>query len=110
MESGKVNKPKTVISTPTEITEDEWIEQYNPRPHPTGKGNGYDYGDGSTLLDASPQDREHLDQTPLMQIWSVIEGDEGQVIAAGRHWVNCLGWIVTEEAWAHDMIEVILED
>lgn len=105
-----MTNPQITTQSPTEMSEDDWITQYKPQPHPTGKGNGYDYGEGSTLIDTSGEDRAYLDQTPLTRIWSVIEGDEGQVIVAGRHWVNCLGWIVTEQAWAHDMIEVVLED
>ena len=98
------------VAVPTEMTEDEWIAKYRPKPHPTGQEKGYDYGSGSTLLDNAVADRAHLDQTALFNIWSVIEGDEGQIIVSGRHWVNCLGWIVTEEPWPHDMIEVIIED
>ena len=42
------------------------------------------------------------------RVWTVIEGDEGQYYVSGFHYVNRLGFIITEETFEGD-IEVELE-
>jgi hypothetical protein len=37
---------------------------------------------------------------PENRIWSVMEGDDGgAVVLTGRHFVNIVGFVVTEEPW-----------
>lgn len=92
------------------ITEDEWVETYGPKPAPSGDG-GFDYGEGSTLLDwTRPADLKILEETDENRIWTVVDGDDGPAIVAGRHFVNRMGYIVTENPRADDDIEIDMDD
>jgi hypothetical protein len=90
------------------ITEDEWIEQYKPVPNPVAE-NGYDFGEGSTLIQGyGHAENDLLEKAGANRIWTVLECDETQVIASGRHIVNATGYIITEIAYNEDM-EVTLD-
>jgi len=94
----------------TTITENAWSETYRPKPAPSGDG-GFDYGDGSTLLDwTRPADLAVLDAAPEKCVWTVVDGDEGPAIVAGRHFVNRLGYIVTENPRTTEDLEIEMDD
>lgn len=76
------------------MTEDEWIETFKPIPDPDQHGNGYDFGEGSCLLDRRGMD--HIKAADPNCVWTVIDGGEGDpVIGDGFHHVNAIGWIIT---------------
>jgi hypothetical protein len=92
------------------VTEDEWIERFKPLPAPSGDG-GFDFGDGSTLLDwTKPVDAAILDAADPACVWTVVDGDEGPAIVCGRHFVNRLGYIVTEVPTPSEDLEIVMDD
>lgn len=94
----------------TTITEDEWATTYAPKPAPSGDG-GFDYGDGSTLLDwTRPADLAVLEAADDACVWTVVDGDEGPAIVAGRHFVNRMGYIVTENPRTSEYLEIAMDD
>ncbi len=96
--------------TMTTITEDDWAATYRPKPAPSGDG-GFDYGEGSTLLDwTRPADLAVLEAAEESCVWTVVDGDDGPAIVAGRHFVNRLGYIVTEIPRTSDDIEIGMDD
>ncbi|MAM83207.1 MAG: hypothetical protein CL472_00815 [Acidobacteria bacterium] len=91
------------------INEDDWADQFKPKPAPT-PGNGYDYGNGCTLIDGhSNEDREYLKGLNPRTVWTVVSSD-ADAILPGFHTVNRLGYIVTEKPWSDDIDEIELED
>lgn len=98
------------MNAPGTITEDEWINTYRPLPSPT-PGGGFDYGSGCTLLDwTRPSDVAVMDAADPACVWTVIDGDDGPAIVAGRHHVNRLGYIVTEVPSPSEDLEVVIDD
>ena len=92
------------------LTEDQWIADYRPKPAPK-PGNGFDFGNGCTLITGyNDGDIAYLEGVDQNTVWTVVDDGESTAIAAGRHGVNRLGYIVTEKPWESDMDEVQLED
>lgn len=93
------------------ITEDAWIDTYKPIPSPV-PGNGFDYGDGCTLIAGQkPDEIAALDRADPSCIWTVLDGDPHPVIVSGRHLVNCLGHIITTVPRGDDEdVEVEMDD
>lgn len=97
-------------TTPSTITEDEWIETYKPLPAPSGDG-GFDFGGGSTLLDWTKADHVALlDAADPACVWTVVDGDDGPAIVCGRHFVNRLGYIITEVPSTSEDLEIEMDD
>jgi hypothetical protein len=91
------------------MSEDDWIAAYVPKAAPK-PGMGFDFGDGDTLVDGdTPGDVETLDAAGDDHVWTVLDGDEGITISAGRHFVNRLGYVVTEKPHGGAMIDVDLD-
>ena len=92
------------------LTEDEWIENYGPKPAPR-QGSGFDFGEGCTLVDGNgPGDAEHLENAGDRHVWTVVDDGEITAISPGRHHVNRLGYIVTEKPWDDDIDEVEMDE
>lgn len=92
------------------MTEDEWIEQYNPLPAPT-PGNGFDFGNGCTLIAIiNAAEEKYLENTDEKHIWTVVDDGESTAIISGKAFVNRLGYIVTEKPWADEFVEIVLEE
>ncbi len=92
------------------ISEDDWIATYRPLPAPGGDG-GFDFGEGSTLLDwTRPDHVAILDAADPACVWTVVDGDEGPAIVTGRHFVNRLGYIVTEVPTSNEDLEIVMDD
>lgn len=91
------------------MTYDEWVEKFKPQHnHILGENNapidGYMY-------ETYGEEYEFV-KTKLHNLWTVVtgEGDHGELyLLPGFHWVNVLGYIVTEEMY-DDTIEDILID
>lgn len=69
-----------------EITEDDFEHQYNPEQ----------------------VDYEEARRSPVERVWTIVEGDDGNLYAApGYRVVNRLGYVVTERPWpSADVIAV----
>jgi hypothetical protein len=71
-----------------EMNEQEWIEKYKPIANP--------FAHNDIMFDWSPQEVEFMrEQSPLC-IWTDLECDGYNYISSGWHFVNRLGYYVTE--------------
>ena len=98
--------------TPKKISEDEWLAQYKPLVNPVDAGCGFDFGDGCTLVETYGDHLAYLKTIPDDRIWTAVESDDEEderpVIVSGMHFVNRLGYFVTENPW-NEEIEVKLD-
>ena len=68
---------------------------YKPLKHPLGKDYGYD----GCLIETYGEDVELIVnqcRTDPTRVWTVLDSDE---VVAGWHFVNRLGYIITELPW-----------
>ncbi len=79
---------------------DEWVEKFKPKDnHINGQGKMYDtYGEEYDYI-------KSLDQK---YVWTYVDGDMSSLIIAGHHWVNRIGYYVTEVPWEDDMDACLL--
>jgi len=74
------------------ISEDDFEELFRPIYH------GADH---NAVLDEPPGDV----MAPLEHVWTVVDGDDGDMYAIpGYHIVNKVGYVITENPW-HDETE-----
>jgi hypothetical protein len=93
------------------IDEDAFIHRFRPIPNHLEFDSGFDYGNGSCLFSAAGKSFKHVLAQDRRRIWTVIEGDEGQLfIESGLHIVNRLGYIITAEPIADGMAYSVLLD
>ena len=76
------------------LTQDEWEEQYLPKPnHITNQGNAYETY-GAELDYITEQDEKF--------IWTEMDGEDGVYIVSGYHFVNRIQYYITEKPWVED--------
>jgi hypothetical protein len=81
-----------------QITEDEWIAEFEPRLNPADP-DGEDGSWGGCLYE--PEDISRLGPSPA-HTWTLLDCDGQMVIASGWHWVNRMGYFVTRKPWTED--------
>jgi hypothetical protein len=81
---------------PLEIKMDDFIKTYKPIKNITSEGRAYDGCMFETYGPELQKVKEHKQEN----IWTVIDGGGIHLdIIAGFHFVNRLGYIVTEKPW-----------
>lgn len=94
--------------TQTTISEDTWIEEYKPIANPIEPDCGYDCGEGGCLIETYATHVDYLNTFEPEHIWTVLYDDnDNPCIVSGRHFVNRIGYIVTEKPWDHDITVVL---
>jgi hypothetical protein len=44
------------------------------------------------------------------QVWTWVDADGGTYIIPGYHYVNRIGYFLTEKEWEHEEVEVVVDD
>lgn len=87
------------------MTYEEFINTYIPRKNHLDINAAFDgcmyetYGDEDTFIRSS--DKKH--------VWTIIDVNALYVVP-GRHYVNRLGYLITENPWEEDNIEIEIEN
>lgn len=79
---------------------DEWAEKFKPQDnHFNGQGKMYEtYG----------EEYEYVKSIHPNFVWTYVDGDMSSLIIAGHHWVNRIGYYITENPWSDDMDACLL--
>lgn len=93
------------MKDPIRLTFEQWVSTYKPRtnthvndaPH-----NGY-------VFEASGEELVTVTKANVTHVWTLIEDDDATFIVTGMHYVNRLGYFITDKPWEHDNISVLLE-
>lgn len=90
-----------------EMSLDEWLDTYKPIPNHFTPHAAFD----GTMFETFGEELEYINSISPEFIWTWIEGDGGSYIIDGRHFVNRLGYFVSEYARTNDkqFIEVTVE-
>jgi hypothetical protein len=71
----------------------KWAEKFKPTP------NHILNQDGEHMYETYGEEVEHVIKTDSKYIWTLIQGDMSDLIVAGYHYVNRLGYYITEVPW-----------
>jgi hypothetical protein len=79
---------------------DEWANEFKPQDnHFNGQGKMYEtYG----------EEYEYVKSIHPNFVWTYVDGDMSSLIIAGHHWVNRIGYYITENPWSDDMDACLL--
>ena len=98
------------ITRHLDITEDTFLERFVPIANPFDATAGFDFGNGSCLFAPTGREFEFVRGQPPENIWTIVEGDDGIEITNGMHFVNRLGYLVSEHPCPHNtFVSVILD-
>ena len=93
-----------------DLTEDEFVDRFQPVPNHLLATAGFDFGRGGCLFEASGPDLKFIRSQPAANVWTMTEGDDGLEITDGMHAVNRLGYLLTEQPCPPDtMVSVPLD-
>lgn len=81
------------------IEEQEFMDRYKPRPNLKESPDGSYYN--FERADVWGPDKKLWPHIKPNQVWTIVEdGDIGnEYVTAGSHWVNRMGYVITEEEW-----------
>jgi hypothetical protein len=83
-----------------------WIGQYKPIKNHIDDNAAYD----GCMFETFGKEVDHIVETPCTHVWTLIENDGGQFLVSGYHYVDRLGYFVTEVACPDDHVEIPMDD
>ena len=88
------------------IKYNEWVERYKPLKNSLDTNAAYD----GCMYETYGKEYEEVTKAPPQTVWTLISDDEGEdCIVAGWHYVNRLGYFITEKSWDSG-VELVLDD
>lgn len=89
------------------MTHDEWMDQYKPIRNP--------YNDSPldrTMWETFGEEFEHVKRQEPEKVWTIVEADGEWWLATGMHFVNRIGYCITEVAFdpQNPPDDIFLED
>ena len=69
---------------------DAFVEAYKPRQNDS---------EGWYLFETYGKDYEKVMKTHKRKIWTLVDTDKDPLVVAGWHFVNRLGYFITQEPW-----------
>ena len=85
---------------------DVWVEKFKPINNHLDK---YATAENPTkMFETYGEEVEFVQAQDPRYVWTNVQGDMSDLLVAGYHYVNRLGYYVTEVAWEDDMDTVLL--
>lgn len=88
-----------------EISWDTWVEKYRPIPNPIASSPAVD---DVLMYETYGEELELIKQTNPNNIWTMVDGDMSTIILAGWHFVNRIGYYITEVPWTDERETVLI--
>lgn len=86
------------------MTYEDWIETYKPIQNPIDSHACFE----GTLIETFGEEREFIRTQPDNQIWTLIDEDDDMFILTGFHFVNRMGYFITEVPYTESVtVELI---
>lgn len=91
---------KDMISDPRDVDPyDTWFDTYQPIVNEIS-GNGEDGPFNGCMFETYGPELEYIQQADPKHTWTYVTGDNGEdVIVAGKHYVNRMGYFITKVPW-----------
>lgn len=74
------------------MTYEEWLEKFKPMKNPTDPDAPFD----GCLIDTSKEEMAFVAEQNRLKVWTLLESDGVMHIGEGVHFVNRMGYFVTE--------------
>jgi len=87
------------------MTEDEFLEHYKPIKNHLDDNASWD----GCMFETYGKELEFVKAYDGKHVWTLLEGDEGTYISSGFHFVNRMGYLITEVAFGLEEIEIKCE-
>ena len=88
------------------MTHEEWEEEYVPVKNHLDDNASFD----GCMFETHDEEFVHvLRNADDKKVWTYVEGDEGMYLIPGLHFVNRLGYLITEKPYTDETIEVKLD-
>lgn len=91
-----------MITEPKELTWSQFEEQYKPIK------NHFRKDPDETMFETYGEEVEFVTKADNKYVWTWLQGDMSDIICAGYHYVNRLGYYITEVPWEDDNDYVLL--
>lgn len=88
------------------MTYEEWIEQHKPIKNEIALNASYD----GTMFETYGEEVEFVKAQYPYTIWTLLDEDGHTWIAAGWHFVNRMGYFITEVPWTDEHLEIVLDE
>jgi hypothetical protein len=90
------------ITLNMEQTLDAWTEKYLPiQNHLVTEASW-----SGTMFETYGNEYDYVAAQPEQNVWTWVDGDEGTWIMSGRHYINRIGYFITENPCTQEYIEI----
>lgn len=99
-----------MTTTVLTLTEEEFDERYSPMPNPLNPNASWSYDNRGCLFETFGEEFAFVRRFDPHRVWTLIDGDDGDLyLVSGLHFVNRIGYLLTQEAVPPDtLVEVHL--
>lgn len=80
------------------ITHTEWVETYRPTKNQLVPNAPFE----GSMFETFGKELAHVQSQPKNQVWTVLDVDGDLIISDGFHFVNRMGYIITEVPYTND--------
>jgi hypothetical protein len=94
------------MTSPSQLSYEDWVERYRPIKNPVPANSAFD----GTMFETFGKEHDFVRAQPTDKIWTLLEEDGTTWIASGYHFVNRLGYFITEEPAPDELIEIIIDE
>ena len=85
---------------------EQWEAHYKPVINQFDPDASFGDGDGGTMFETYGQEFDHIaslvNNGQANRVWTWVDGDDGTWIVSGLHFVNRIGYFVTDVPWEHN--------
>ena len=89
-----------------EITWDQWVEKYKPIKNHLDKYSHPDTPYG--MFETFGAEVDYVKEQDPNKIWTLVDGDCSSLMLAGWHFVNRIGYYITEVPWTDERETVLV--
>ena len=86
---------------------DDFLEKYKPIINTHDKYAGFD-GSMFETYGTELEFVNSINETEPKRVWTLIDCDGWYGICAGYHWINRIGYVITEENWESETEEYVI--
>jgi hypothetical protein len=85
------------------LTVEQWEEMFKPLPNHLDPHASWTDGEERGLMyETYGNELDYVNTQLNKHVWTWVDTDEGDAILSGKHWVNRIGYFITENPWTEE--------